>query len=54
LKGDKDATVYLVQNAQLKPLTAKAFAARKIKAKQISVIGQEEIDGYAKGDIVAK
>lgn len=54
VKGDKDATVYLVQNGQLKPLTANAFKVRKIKASQISVIAQEEVNGYAKGDILAK
>lgn len=54
VKGDKDSTVYLVQNGQLKPLTYKAFTNRKITAKKIVTLPQDEVDAYAKGDTITK
>jgi hypothetical protein len=37
-----------------RPLTAKAFKARKYSNKNIKVISQDEVDGYAKGEVLAK
>ncbi len=54
VKGDSDATVYLVVKSQLRPLTAQAFKNRKITAKKISVLPQAEVDAYAKGDTLTK
>jgi len=54
VKGDSDATVYLVSGGQLRPLTYTAFKNRKITAKKISTLPQEEVNAYAKGDVVAK
>ncbi len=54
VKGDKDSTVYLVQNGQLKPLTYKAFTNRKITPKKIVVLPQDEVDAYAKGNMISK
>jgi hypothetical protein len=54
IKGDSDATVYLVANGQLRPLTYQAFKNRKITAKKIVTLPQSEVDVYAKGDIILK
>jgi len=54
VKGDGDQTIYLVSKGQLRPLTADAFAKRKIKAKQIITLPQIEVDAYAKGDTLVK
>lgn len=54
VKGDKDATVYLVVSGQLRPLTYAAYQARKITPKKILVLPQAEVDGYAKGEVLAK
>jgi hypothetical protein len=54
IKGSDDTTIYLVQKGQLRPLTAKAFANRKITAKKISTLPQAEVEAYAKGDTVEK
>jgi hypothetical protein len=54
IKGDKDGTVFLVSKGQLRPLTAKAFKTRKYSNKNIKVISQDEVDGYAKGEVLAK
>ncbi len=53
VKGDSEM-IYLVVNGQLRPLTYKAFLNRRLKAKQISVLSQIEVDAYAKGDIIEK
>ncbi len=54
VKGDKDATVYLVVSGQLRPMTYAAYQARKITPKKISVVPQAEVDAYAKGEVLAK
>lgn len=54
IKGNSDATVYLVSGGQLRPLTAQAFKNRKITAKKISILPQAEVDSYAKGDTIIK
>ncbi len=54
VKGDGDATVYIVLTGQLRPLTYPAYQARKITPKKISVLPQAEVDAYAKGDVVSK
>ena len=54
VKGDKDATVYLVVKGQLRPLTANAFRVRKLSVKKISVLSQTEVDTYAKGEVLTK
>ena len=54
VKGDADATVYIVLSGQLRPLTYAAYQARKITPKKISVLPQAEVDAYAKGDVVSK
>lgn len=54
IKGDSDDTIYIVIKGQLRPLTPQAFKNRKITAKKISTLPQEEVDGYAKGDVIEK
>lgn len=54
IKGDNDATVYLVASGQLRPLTYKAYTNRKITSKKITVLPQAEVEGYAKGDLIEK
>lgn len=54
VKGDKSQAVYLVDKAQLRPLTANAFKKRKIKTSQIKVLPQAEVDEYAKGETLDK
>jgi hypothetical protein len=54
IKGETDATVYLVVKGQLRPLTYEAYKARKITPKKISVIPQAEVDVYAKGEALSK
>lgn len=54
VKGEGDATVYIVLNGQLRPMTAAAFKNRRLTAAKISVLGQSEVDGYAKGDVLEK
>ena len=54
IKGDSDDTIYIVLKGQLRPLTPLAFKNRKITAKKINILPQEEVDGYAKGDMLEK
>ncbi len=54
VKGGSDATVYLVQNGQLRPLTYAAYLKRKITPKKIVTLPQEEVDAYAKGETIEK
>lgn len=54
LKGDKNGTVYLTQNGQLKALSAKAFQNRRYSFKKVVILPQTEIDAYAKGDSILK
>lgn len=54
LKGDSDATVYLVMNGQLRPLTYKAYQNRRLSPKKTTVLSQAEIDSYGKGDTLEK
>ena len=54
LKGDKSQAVYLVAKGQLRPLTATAYMKRKIKAKSIVVLPQDEVESYAKGETLEK
>ncbi|MCL5775021.1 MAG: hypothetical protein M1333_02290 [Patescibacteria group bacterium] len=54
LKGQSSGTVYLVSKGQLRPLSAKAFKARGYKASRISILPQDEIDAYAKGEALLK
>ncbi|HEV7449159.1 MAG TPA: hypothetical protein VGP13_01320, partial [Candidatus Paceibacterota bacterium] len=54
VKGDGSATVYLVVSGQLRPLTAAAFAKRKIKVKSIVILPQTEVDSYGQGDVLAQ
>ena len=54
VKGDGDATVYLVVSGQLRPLTYKAYTNRKITAKKITILPQTEVDAYAKGGLIEK
>lgn len=54
IKGDKLATVYYVSKGQLRPMTAKAFKARKLTAKSITTLPQAEVDNYAKGETLEK
>lgn len=54
VKGDKTTAVYLVENAQLRPLTYDAFKRRKISNKNIKVLPEDEVFGYAKGEVLTK
>lgn len=54
LKGDKSPAVFLVEKAQLRPLTFEAFKRRKISSKQIKVLSQAEVDAFAKGETLTK
>ncbi len=54
LKGNASATVYLVVNSQLRPLTYQAFLNRKLTPKSVSILPQTEVDAFAKGDVLAK
>lgn len=54
VKGDIDATVYLVAKGQLRPMTYQAYLNRKITPKKISVLPQYEVDAYAKGETLTK
>jgi hypothetical protein len=54
IKGNTNDTIYLVQKGQLRPLTEKAFKNRKITTKKINILPQEEVESYAKGEVVEK
>ncbi|MBI3231573.1 MAG: hypothetical protein HYZ51_00645 [Candidatus Doudnabacteria bacterium] len=54
VKGDKSATIYLVSKSQLRPITGKAFKRRGYSFKKVSGLPQEEVDAYAKGDVIVK
>ncbi len=54
VKGDSSAAVYLVSKSQLRPMTEKAFKARRIKPSNIVTLPQAEVDAYAKGEVLEK
>lgn len=54
IKGADSATVYLVENGQLRPLTYTAFKARKITASKIVTVSEIEVEQYAKGEVLEK
>ncbi|MDR3642258.1 MAG: hypothetical protein P4L74_01350 [Candidatus Doudnabacteria bacterium] len=54
VKGDKDATVYLVKNGQLAGLSAAQFKAGRYSAKKIVTLPQAEVDSYAKANAVTQ
>ena len=54
VKGDREGTVYLVQNGQLKGLSAAAFKKRRYSAKNVVTLPQAEVDNYAKGEVIVK
>jgi hypothetical protein len=54
LKGDDDATVYLVSKSQLRPMTYQAYKNRKLTASKITTLPQSEINAYAKGEVLTK
>lgn len=53
VKGDGDATIYLVVSGQLRPLTFEAFKRRGL-AKKVTTLPQAEVDTYAKGELLEK
>ncbi len=54
ISGDKDQTVYYVQNGQLKPITYNAFKARRYSFAKVVKLPQEEVNAYAKGETITK
>ncbi len=54
IKGDNSKTVYYVSKGQLRPMTEKAFKARRLTAKSINILPQAEVDNYAKGETLEK
>ncbi len=54
VKGNGEDTIYLVLKGQLRPLTYNAFLKRKISPKKIVTLPQEEVNAYAKGEILEK
>lgn len=54
VKGNKEGTVYLVSKSQLRPLTGKAFKNRRYSFKKVVSLPQDEVDAYAKGNIITK
>lgn len=54
VKGEGDATIYLVSKSQLRPMSAQAFKNRRITAKQITTLPLAEVEAYAKGDALVK
>ena len=54
VSGDKEETVYYVQNGQLKPITYAAFKKRGYSFKKVVTLPQEEVRAYAKGDTITK
>ncbi len=54
LKGDKDGTVYIVTLSKLRPMTATAFANRRLTPKSVSILPQVDIDKMEKGEVLTK
>ena len=53
-RGDKDATVFILNANLAFPMTAEAFASRGITAAQVNILPQAEVDGYPKGSVLTK
>ncbi len=53
IKGTKP-DVYLVSSGVLRPMTYQAYLNRRITPSKITVLPQAEVDGYVKGEILAK
>ncbi len=54
ISGSESKTVYLVSKSQLRPLTATAFKKRKLNFKNVVKLPQDEVDAYAKGEVLNK
>lgn len=54
VKGERSSAVYLVSKSQLRPITGKAFKRRGYSFKRVVTLPQEEVDNYAKGEVIAK
>ncbi len=54
ITGSESKTVYLVAKSQLRPLTATAFKKRKYSFKNVVKLLQDEVDAYAKGEVLSK
>lgn len=54
ISGDKEKTVYYVQNGQLRPITLTAFKRRGYSFKRVVILPQAEVDNYAKGEVITK
>ncbi|MBL8029972.1 MAG: hypothetical protein JNN11_01865 [Candidatus Doudnabacteria bacterium] len=54
VKGENSPAIYLVSKSQLRPMTEKAFKARRIKPANIVTLPQAEVDAYAKGEVLEK
>lgn len=53
-KGDKSATVFILNSTLAFPLTHDAFKSRGITPEQVHVLTQSEVDSYPKGSILTK
>jgi len=54
VKGGRSAAVFLVSKSQLRPITGAAFKRRGYSFKKVVTLPQEEVDAYAKGDVIVK
>ncbi|PIR96125.1 MAG: hypothetical protein COT92_02880 [Candidatus Doudnabacteria bacterium CG10_big_fil_rev_8_21_14_0_10_42_18] len=52
IMGDKDGTVYYVQNGQLRPVAYAYFKRRGWSFKNVNTLPQVEVEAYAKGDVL--
>jgi hypothetical protein len=54
ISGSESKTVYLVSKSQLRPLTATAFKKRKYSFKNVVKLPEDEVEAYAKGEVLSK
>lgn len=54
VKGERSSAVYLVSKSQLRPITGKAFKRRGYSFKRVVTLPQEEVDNYAKEEVIVK
>ncbi|HLC44838.1 MAG TPA: S8 family serine peptidase [Patescibacteria group bacterium] len=52
LRGDKDTTIYLVQDGQLRSLSLSKFEQMKFQFSQVNIIPESELQGYPHGEAV--
>jgi len=54
IKGDSSDTIFLVVKKVLRPLSDAAFKRRGFKMKKVLTVPQADLDGFTKGDLIAK